>query len=159
MPPHIIGDLEHSNYSTLEEQSLEFVTYSLQPWLIRIEAAISRSLLKKEEKGNYFARFNVDGLLRGNYESRMQGYATGISNGFMSVNDVRRLENWDLIPEEEGGNLLLVNGSMTPLRAAGAAYGLDPGGSDEEKNMTSKAKSREFPGRRKKQNESERSGR
>ena len=158
VPPHMIGDLEHSNYSTLEEQSLEFVTYSLQPWLIRI-AAISRSLLKKEEKGNYFARFNVDGLLRGNYESRMQGYATGISNGFMSVNDVRRLENWDLIPEEEGGNLLLVNGSMTPLRAAGAAYGLDPGGSDEEKNMTSKAKSREFPGRRKKQNESERSGR
>ena len=159
VPPHMLGDLEHSNYSTLEEQSLEFVTYSLQPWLIRIEAAISRSLLKKEEKGNYFARFNVDGLLRGNYESRMQGYATGISNGFMSVNDVRRLENWDLIPEEEGGNLLLVNGSMTPLRAAGAAYGLDPGGSDEEKNMTSKAKSREFPGRRKKQNESERSGR
>jgi HK97 family phage portal protein len=125
VPPHMIGDLDHSNYSTLEEQSLEFVTYSLQPWLIRIEAAISRSLLTREEKGVFFARFNVDGLLRGNYASRMQGYATGIGNGFMSVNDVRRLENWDLLSEEEGGDLYLVNGSMTPLKNAGASYGLN----------------------------------
>jgi hypothetical protein len=92
------------------------VTYSLQPWLARIESAISRSLLTPEEKKIYYARFNVDGLLRGNYESRMQGYATGISNGFLCVNDVRRLENMDLVPDEEGGNLFLVNGSMTPLR-------------------------------------------
>lgn len=70
----------------------------------------------------YYARFNVDGLLRGNYASRMQGYATGISNGFLCVNDVRRLENMDLVPDSEGGNLFLCNGSMTPLRMAGAAY-------------------------------------
>jgi hypothetical protein len=65
----------------------------------------------------------------------MQGYATGISNGFLCVNDVRRLENMDLVPDEEGGNLFLVNGSMTPLKNAGAAYqpstqsgGADPPG-------------------------------
>jgi hypothetical protein len=60
----------------------------------------------------------------------MQGYATGISNGFMCVNDVRRLENMDLVPDEEGGNLFLVNGSMTPLKSAGAAYQTSGGGSD-----------------------------
>ena len=72
-----------------------------------------------------FCRFNVDGLLRGNYQSRMQGYSIGIANGFMSVNDVRALEQMDLIPDEEGGNTYMVNGTMTPLRNIGAAYGLD----------------------------------
>lgn len=83
----------------------------------------------------YYARFNVDGLLRGNYESRMQGYATGISNGFLCVNDVRRLENMDLVPDSEGGNLFLCNGTMTPLKAAGAAYqnGSSGGGTDPPK--------------------------
>lgn len=122
VPPHLIGELEHATFSNIEEQSLEFVIYVLQPWLNRIESAISRSLLSPEEKRKYFALFNVDGLLRGNYQSRMQGYATGINNGFMCPNDVRRLENWDLIPEEEGGNLFMVNGTMTPLKMAGAAY-------------------------------------
>ena len=122
IPPHMIGDLEHATFSNIEEQSLEFVTYVLQPWLSRIESAISRSLLMPEEKKELFARFNVDGLLRGNYQSRMQGYATGIGNGFMCVNDVRRLENMDLVPPEEGGDLFLVNGSMVPLMNAGAAY-------------------------------------
>ena len=135
VPPHMIGDLEHATFSNIEEQSLEFVTYSLQPWLTRIESSISRSLLSKEEKMVYYARFNVDGLLRGNYESRMQGYATGISNGFLCVNDVRRLENMDLVPDSEGGNLFLCNGTMTPLKAAGAAYqnGSSGGGTDPPK--------------------------
>jgi phage portal protein BeeE len=61
VPPHMIGDLEHATFSNIEEQSLEFVTYSLQPWLARIESAISRSLLTPEEKKIYYARFNVDG--------------------------------------------------------------------------------------------------
>ena len=132
VPPHMIGDLEHATFSNIEEQSLEFVTYSLQPWLTRIESSISRSLLSKDEKMIYYARFNVDGLLRGNYASRMQGYATGISNGFLCVNDVRRLENMDLVPDSEGGNMFLVNGSMSPLRMAGAAY--QNGSSSEQKS-------------------------
>jgi HK97 family phage portal protein len=131
VPPHMIGDLEHATFSNIEEQSLEFVTYSLQPWLTRIESSISRSLLTREEKLVYYARFNVDGLLRGNYASRMQGYATGINNGFLCVNDVRRLENMDLVPDAEGGNLFLVNGSMTPLKDAGAAYANGTGGAND----------------------------
>lgn len=122
VPPHLIQDLEYATFSNIEEQSLEFVTYVLQPWLVRIESSISKSLLSEKEKGKYFARFNVDGLLRGNYESRMQGYATAISNGFMCVNDVRMLENLDLVPEEKGGNTFMVNGSMQKLSEVGAAY-------------------------------------
>jgi HK97 family phage portal protein len=122
VPVHLIGDLEHATYSNIEEQSLEFVQYTLQPWLIRWEQAMQRSLFRQDEKKQYFIRFNVDGLLRGDYASRMQGYATGINNGFMCVNDIRQLENMDLIPEEEGGNIFMVNGTMTPLKDVGAAY-------------------------------------
>ena len=125
VPLHLIGDLDHATFSNIEEQSLEYVQYTLQPWLIRWEQAIQRSLFTPEEKKTMFCRFNVDGLLRGNYQSRMQGYSIGIANSFMSVNDVRALEQMDLIPDEEGGNTYMVNGTMTPLRNIGAAYGLD----------------------------------
>ena len=125
VPLHLIGDLDHATFSNIEEQSLEYVQYTLQPWLIRWEQAIQRSLFTPEEKKTMFCRFNVDGLLRGNNQSRMQGYSIGIANGFMSVNDVRALEQMDLIPDEEGGNTYMVNGTMTPLRNIGAAYGLD----------------------------------
>lgn len=133
IPPHMIGDLEHATFSNIEEQSLEFVQYTLQPWLIRWEQGMQRALLKPEEKGKIYFRFNVDGLLRGNYASRMQGYATGLNNGFLSPNDIRSLEEMDLIPDEEGGNTYMVNGSMTPLKNVGASYGLNtPEESEEE---------------------------
>ena len=62
-----------------------------------------RSLLSREEKSKYFIKFNVDGLLRGDYQSRMNGYATARQNGWMSANDIRELENLDRIPAEQGG--------------------------------------------------------
>ena len=134
VPPHLIGDLEHATFSNIEEQSLEFVTYSLQPWLVRWEQGIHRALLSDEEKKDYFAKFNVDGLLRGDYESRMNGYATARQNGWMSANDIRELENLDRIPAEEGGDLYLINGNMTKLADAGifAADGGKENEDDEE---------------------------
>ena len=120
VPPHMVGDLEKSSFSNIEQQSLEFVKYTLDPWVTRWEQSIQRSLLLESEKKDYFAKFNVDGLLRGDYQSRMNGYATGIQNGFLSPNDIRSLENMDLIPDELRGNLYLVNGSMTKLQNAGA---------------------------------------
>ena len=122
VPPHMVGDLDKSSFSNIEQQSLEFVKYTLDPWVTRWEQAIHRSLLLESEKKEYFAKFNVDGLLRGDYQSRMSGYATGIQNGFLSPNDVRGLENMDLIPDDLGGNLYVINGSMQKLSAAGAAY-------------------------------------
>jgi len=117
VPPHMVGDLEKSSFSNIEQQSLEFVKYTLDPWVCRWEQSLSRALLREEEKGKYFFKFNVDGLLRGDYASRMNGYATARQNGWMSANDIRELENLDLIPEEEGGNLYLVNGNMLPLKS------------------------------------------
>ncbi len=115
VPPHMVGDLDKSSFSNIENMSREFVAYTLNPWVCRWEQALARALLSEEEKKKYFFKFNVDGLLRGDYVSRMQGYSVGIQNGFMSPNDVRELENMDLIPDELGGNHYMVNGNMLPL--------------------------------------------
>lgn len=123
VPGHMIGDLEWTTYANIEQQSLEFVKYTLDPWLTRWEQAIHRQLLKPEEKGKYYTRFNVDGLLRGDYQSRMNGYALGRQNGWYSANDIRNLENMELIPEEEGGDLYLINGNMTKIKDAGIFAG------------------------------------
>ena len=123
VPPHMVGDLEKSSFSNIEQQSLEFVKYTLEPWLVRWEQAMQRSLIPQDDKSKYFIKFNVDGLLRGDYQSRMQGYATARQNGWMSANDIRELENLDRIPAEDGGDLYLINGNMMPLSMSGAAYG------------------------------------
>ena len=120
VPPHMVGDLEKSSFSNIEQQSLEFVKYTLEPWLVRWEQSIQRTLFSPEEKKRYFTKFNVEGLLRGDYASRMSGYATARQNGWMSANDIRELENMDRIPAEEGGDLYLINGNMLPLGNAGA---------------------------------------
>ena len=73
-----------------------------------------------------FSPFEVsdDGIVldKPNYHERMQGYSVGIQNGFMSPNDVRELEDMDLIPEERGGDTYMVNGNMVDLSNVGAAY-------------------------------------
>ena len=120
IPPHMVGDLEKSSFSNIEQQSLEFVKYTLDPWIIRWEQSLSRSLLTPDEKKTYFFKFNLEGLLRGDYASRMNGYATARQNGWMSANDIRELENLDKIPAELGGDLYLINGNMLPLNNAGA---------------------------------------
>ena len=116
VPPHMVGDLEKSSFSNIEQQSLEFVKYTLEPWLMR---------------------FNVEGLLRGDYASRMNGYAVARQNGWMSANDIRELENLDRIPAEEGGDLYLVNGSMTKLSDAGAFAGTAATNPTETEEQTS----------------------
>jgi len=119
VPPHMVGDLEKSSFSNIEQQSLEFVKYTLDPWVCRWEQAMVRSLLSADDKKKYFIKFNVDGLLRGDYQSRMNGYAVARQNGWMSANDIRELENLDKIPAELGGDLYLINGNMTKLEDAG----------------------------------------
>ncbi len=120
IPPHMIGDLEKSSFSNIEQQSLEFVKYTLDPWVIRWEQSMQKALLTQSDKGQYFIKYNVDGLLRGDYASRMSGYAVGRQNGWLSSNDIRELENLNRIPEELGGDLYLINGNMTKLQDAGA---------------------------------------
>lgn len=127
IPPHMVGDLDKSSFSNIEQQSLEFVKYTLDPWVIRWEQSLQRSLLLPGEKGKYFIKLNVDGLLRGDYQSRMNGYAVGRQNGWFSANDIREMENMNPIPDEQGGNLYLINGAITKLEDAGAFAKTDTG--------------------------------
>ena len=119
----MVQDLKRATFNNIEHQSIDFVMHTIMPWLIRIEQAIIKDVLIEEEQDQYFPKFNIDGLMRGDYQSRMNGYAVGFSNGFLSPNDIRRLENMDLIPAEQGGDDYYLNGSYTKLRDAGSAYG------------------------------------
>ncbi len=134
VPPHLVGDLERATFSNIEHQSISFVVHTIRPWLVRIEQSINKSLFTDKEKQNYFVSFVVEGLLRGDYESRMRGYSIGIQNGFMSPNDIRRLENLNPIPSEEGGNTYMVNGNMLKLKDVGAFVKENTGG-DENKEI------------------------
>lgn len=133
VPPHMVGDLEKSSFSNIEQQSLEFVKYTLDPWVIRWEQSLSRALLNEDEKRKYFFKFNLEGLLRGDYESRMSGYAVARQNGWMSANDIRELENMDKISAEDGGDLYLINGNMLPLNKAGAYANIEKEDTADEK--------------------------
>ena len=97
---------------------------------------MARVLIYPSDKSQYFIKFNVDGLLRGDYQSHMSGYATARQNGWMSANDIRELENLDSIPAEDGGDLYLINGNMTKLEDAGLfankKYNREEEKSDEE---------------------------
>ena len=146
VPPHMVGDLEKSSFSNIEQQSLEFVKYTLDPWVIRWEQSIQRALLSHDEKAVYFAKFNLEGLLRGDYQSRMNGYAIGRQNGWMSANDIRELENLDRIPAEEGGDLYLINGNMLPMRDAGAFANTTPNDSGKEEKTDEEVLEVEEPG-------------
>ena len=132
IPPHMIGDLDKSSFNNIEQQSLEFVKYTLDPWVVRWEQSLQRALLLPSEKGTYFIKFNVDGLLRGDYASRMSGYAVARQNGWLSANDIREMENLNPISDEEGGNLYLINGNMTKLADAGIFANKNQGGTSNE---------------------------
>ena len=129
IPPHMIQDLEHATFSNIEHQSLEFVKFTLNPWVARWEQALYKDLLLPAQKEKMVIKMNVDGLLRGDYQSRMNGYAIARQNGWMSANDIRELEDQNPIPDEEGGNLYLINGNMVKLKDAGI-YANKGGSSD-----------------------------
>lgn len=131
VPPHMLADLERATFSNITHQSLEFVMYSLMPWLIRWEQNLCKALLLPNERGRFFVKFSVEGLLRGDYETRMRGYQLAIQNGIMSVNEVRELEDFNPIPKEAGGDLHLVNGNVAKLEDAGAAYQIKAGDKNE----------------------------
>ncbi len=139
VPPHMIGDLSRSTFSNIEHQSIDFVVHTIRPWLVRWEQAISRSLLNDEERTIYFAKFNCDGLMRGDFQTRMNGYAIARQNGWMSANEIRELEDMNKIPSEQGGDLYLLNGNMISALEAnkgGAKNGINEG---EENDQTNKS--------------------
>jgi HK97 family phage portal protein len=118
VPPHMVGDRDHATFSNIEHVGISFAVHTIRPWLVRIEQAMNKALFSDREKGAFFVRFNIDGLMRGSYKERMEGYAIGRQNGWLSANDIRSLENMNPIAEEEGGNAYLCNGNLITIRTA-----------------------------------------
>ena len=132
VPLHMINELDRATFSNITQQSLEFVMYSLMPWLIRLEQSFNKALFLRSERGKYFVKFSVEGLLRGDYETRIRGYSTALQSGILSVNEIRDLEDMNPLPDEEGGNYHLVNGNLAKLKDAGVAYTQKKGGDSNE---------------------------
>ena len=109
VPPHMIADLEKATFSNIEHQSLDFTVHSLRPWLVRWEQSIARDLIVNNRA--FFAEHNVDGLLRGDLKTRYEAYAIARQWGWLSVNEIRRLENKNPVP---GGDEFLSPLNMTP---------------------------------------------
>lgn len=116
IPPHMLADLERATFSNVEQLAIEFVVHTIRPWLVRWEQAIKRDLFLPGERETYFAEFLVDGLLRGDTESRYRAYSVARQWGWMSANDVRELENMNPIP---GGDIYLIPLNMVPAAGAG----------------------------------------
>lgn len=122
VPPHMIQDLTRSTYSNIEVQGTEFVQHCLLPHLKRWEAAISRDLIVDDE--TYFAEHSVSGLLRGDHASRSAYYVSALQNGWMTVNEIRELEN--LNPIGPQGDKHFVQLNMTTLDKVGEEPAVEP---------------------------------
>jgi len=99
IPPHLVGDLSRANLGNVENLTLQFAKFTLTAWMTRWEQALWRCVLTPEEKTQgYYFRHNINGLLRGDFMSRMQGYSSALQNGHLSINEVRDLEDLNPIP-------------------------------------------------------------
>jgi HK97 family phage portal protein len=112
IPPHKLGDLERATFSNIEEQNIDYVVGTLRRWLVRWEQECNRKLIPALERRQQFCEHLVDGLLRGNIQSRYTAYSVGRNGGWLSANDIRTFENQDPIP---GGDVYLIQGAMVPL--------------------------------------------
>jgi HK97 family phage portal protein len=122
VPPHMIQSLERSTFNNIEVQGTEFVQHCLMPHLKRWEAAISRDLIVDDER--YFAEHSVTGLLRGDHASRAAYFVSALQNGWMSVNEIRELENLNPIGPEGDKHFVQLN--MTTLDKAGEPAAPEP---------------------------------
>jgi len=126
VPPHLIGDLERATFSNIEQMSLEFVTFSLMPWLVRFEKAIKRDLLSPKERKEYQVKFNVTSLLRGDATARSMYYHNGILDGWMTRNEARHAES------EIGHLLNPIEGLDIPLIPLNMSDGTDDPSEDDD---------------------------
>jgi HK97 family phage portal protein len=120
VPPHMIGDLEHATFSNIEHESINFVDNTIVPWVSRLEQSMQKALINESKKQEFFIKFNLTARLRGDANSRASFYQTMRQNGIMSANDVRQLEDMNLISETDGGFKYLVNGNFVEMSSAGS---------------------------------------
>lgn len=102
IPPHFLRDLERATFSNIEQQAIEFVVYSLRPWLVRFEQRLKIELLSPQDRVTHFIKFNVDGLLRGDIKTRYDAYQVAKQNGWLNADEIRELEDLNPIPAGKG---------------------------------------------------------
>tara|TARA_R110000824_G_scaffold376370_3_gene567481 strand:- start:2057 stop:3280 length:1224 start_codon:yes stop_codon:yes gene_type:complete len=122
VPPHMLADLSKSSFSNIQEQSREFVQYSLQPYLSMIEQEMTNKLFKKNETGKLFVEFNVNALLRGNPKDRAEYYRTMLNIGAISINEIRQKENMNRVEE---GDSLFMQLNMTTVDKIASGVGVE----------------------------------
>lgn len=121
IPPHKLGSLDRATYTNIEEQNIDFVTSTMFYWFRKWEQECNYKLFSKAERATHFCEILVDGLLRGNVESRSKAYATGRQWGYLSINDIRRFENMNPIGPE--GDIYLDPLNMVPAGQVGRPVG------------------------------------
>jgi len=116
IPPHMLKDLSKSSFNNIEMQSQEFLTYTLMPYINRLEQEMNLKLFRTNELGSKFVEFNVNGLLRGDVKSRTEAYRSAITNGYMTINEVRQKENMNSI---KNGDKHFMQMNMTTIDKIG----------------------------------------
>jgi len=137
VPPHLVMDLSRATFSNIEHQGIEFINYTLMPWVRRFESQIQMKLINaeaasnitraREGRGRRYAKFNLSALMRGDFLSRMQGVAVAIQNGVTNIDEARALEDWNALPNGAGQahhiqlNMQTVPGTGVPTASEAAA--------------------------------------
>jgi HK97 family phage portal protein len=110
LPPVFLQDLTHGTFSNTEQQDLHFVKHTLKRWIEQTEQEMNLKLFPRGS--DLYVEFNVDGLLRGDFGTRMAAHATSIQNGIRTPNEVRTIEN---MPDRPEGDVLLIQGATVPM--------------------------------------------
>ncbi len=115
LPPAFLQDLTHGTFSNTEQQDLQLIKHTLQRWVIQFEQELNLKLFGRADASHY-AKFNLDGLQRGDFKTRMEGISRGIGSALFTPNEGRALME---LPAQTGGDVLLVQGANVPLSMAG----------------------------------------
>jgi HK97 family phage portal protein len=106
-----LQDLSRGTFSNTEQQDLHFVKHTIKRWIEQVEAEMNLKLFGRNAR--QYVEFNVDGLLRGDFKTRMEAHAASIQNGIRTPNEVRDLENMEPLP---AGDDLMIQGATVPIR-------------------------------------------
>lgn len=113
LPPVFLQDLSHGTFSNTEQQDLHFVKHTIKRWVEQTEQEMNLKLFGKNNTSQY-VEFNLDGLLRGDFKTRMEGYAQAIQNAIYTPAQVQEKEN---LPRRDEADVLLVQGGTVPLKS------------------------------------------
>lgn len=111
LPPVFLQDLTHGTFSNTEQQDLHFVKHTIRRWVEQFEQELNLKVFGRSSN-RLFVEMNLDGLLRGDFKTRMEGYAKGVQNGLIKPNEARRKEN---LPDDPDGDKLMIQGATVPI--------------------------------------------